>query len=113
MTKRLVSVIGCSKWRMDKSSTISHFRTPLFLLLLIGLLCFGVVIQILGASCSFSDMNESEDLVKSSLLEGVSLPAGDTAFLVPRSRPLYSLSPLLHYEILLSQSLFHPPNSHV
>jgi hypothetical protein len=79
---------------------------------LIGLLCFCVAMQMLGAPASFWDMDEPGDLVESSLLEGFSLPAEDLAVPVPQHGSLSTPSPLLEHEILLVHSLFHPPLSH-
>ncbi len=43
------------------------------ILFLIGLLCVGITLQILGASLSFWDLDGSSDPIESSLLEGFSI----------------------------------------
>jgi hypothetical protein len=95
---------------MNRSTIARHLHPSVFVL--IGLLCFCVTMQILGVPISFWDMNESEDLVESSLLEGFSLPSLGIAISVSLHRSLYSPSPPLEHDILLAQSLFHPPLSH-
>jgi hypothetical protein len=95
---------------MNRSTTASHVHPAVFFV--IGLLCLCVTMQILGVPVSFWDMNETEDLVESSLLEGFSLPSTAPELSVSRYRKFYSPSPPLKYDILLAQSLFHPPLSH-
>ena len=95
---------------MNRSTTTSHFHPAVFVL--IGLLCFCLGMQILGAPVSFWDVSETEDLVESSLLEGFSLPALGIAISVSLHTSLYSPSLPLKHDILLAQSLFHPPMSH-
>jgi len=97
---------------MNRSTIARHVHPAVFVL--IGLLCFGVTMQILGAPVSFwdMDMNETEDLVESSLEEECALPSLGIATSVSRYRKFYSLSPPLDQGILLAQSLFHPPLSH-
>ncbi len=103
---------ACGEWRMNRSTIARHVHPAVFVL--IGLLCFGVTMQILGAPVSFwdMDMNETEDLVESSLEEECALPSLGIATSVSRYRKFYSLSPPLDQGILLAQSLFHPPLSH-
>ena len=95
---------------MNRSTIAGHFHPSLFVL--IGLLCLCVTMQILGVPFSFWDMNETGDLVESSLLEGFALPSRETPFWVFLHRSFYSPSPPLEHDILLARSLFHPPNSH-
>ena len=101
---------ACGEWRMNRSTIASHVHPAVFVL--IGLLCFCVTMQILGAPVSFWDMNETENLVESSLQEECALPSLGIAISVSIHRSLYSPSPPLEYDILLAQSLFHPPLSH-
>lgn len=101
---------ACGEWRMNRSTIARQVHPAVFVL--IGLLCFCVTMQILGAPVSFWDMDETEDLVESSLQEGVSLPSTAQELSVSRYRKFYSPSPPLKYDILLAQSLFHPPLSH-
>jgi hypothetical protein len=95
---------ACGQGRMDKSM-IARF-------VLIGLLCFCVTMQTLGTPVSFWEMNEAEDLVESSLLEGFSLPSLGVAVSVSLNGSLSSASLALEHNILLAQSLFHPPISY-
>jgi hypothetical protein len=95
---------------MNRSTTARHCHPAA--LVLIGLVCFCVTMQILGSPISFWDMNEIEDLVESSLQEGISLPSTVPELSVSQYRKFYSPSPPLKYDILLAQSLFHPPLSH-
>jgi hypothetical protein len=101
---------ACGEWRMNRSTIARHFHRSVFVL--IGLLCFCVTMQILGVPISFWDMDETGDLVESSLLEGFSLPSVGTAISVSLHRSLSSPSPPLEYDIMLAQSFFHPPLSH-
>lgn len=89
----------------NRSTTASHFHSSLFLLLLISLLCISIVMQISEAPSPFWDMNESGDLVKSSLLEGFSLPTRDPAFSVALYKLLYPPSPPLEHKTLLAKAL--------
>ena len=102
-----MSRTACGNWRMNWSTTASHF-----VFVLVGLLCFSVVMQILGVPCSFWDMNETGDLVETSLLEGFSLPSYETPFSVFLHESFYAPSPPLKHEILLVRTLFHPPVSY-
>jgi hypothetical protein len=95
---------------MNRSTIARHVHPAVFFV--IGLLCFCVTMQILGVPGSFWDVNEPEDLVESSLLEEFSLPSAVPELLVSQYRKLYSPSPPLEYDLLLAQSLFHPPLSH-
>ncbi len=97
---------------MNRSTIARHVHPAVFVL--IGLLCFCVTMQILGAQVSFwdMDMNETEDLVESSLQEGFSLLSLGMAISVSSHRSLYSPSPPLDQGILLARTLFHPPISH-
>lgn len=95
---------------MNRLTTARRFHPSVFFL--VGLLCFCVAMQILGAPESFWDMNDSGDLVKSSLLEECSLPASTSALSVTLYRSFHAPPPPLEHEILLARSLFHPPISH-
>jgi len=103
---------ACREWRMNRSTIARHVHPAV--LVLIGLLCFCVTMQILGAPVSFwdMDMNETEDLVESSLEEECALPSLGIATSVSPHRSLYSPFPPLDQGILLAHSLFHPPLSH-
>ena len=95
---------------MDRSTIARYFHPYVFVM--IGLLCLCITMQILGSPVAFWDTNETEDLVKSSLLEGFSLIACETPFLVSLHGYFSYLAPSLEQEILLPSSLFHPPLSH-
>jgi hypothetical protein len=95
---------------MNRSTIARHVHPSVFVL--IGLLCLCVTMQILGVPVSFGEMNEAEDLVESSLLEGFSLPSAVPELSVSQYRKFNSPSPPLEHDILLARSLFHPPISH-
>jgi hypothetical protein len=82
----------------------------LFPTLLHALLCFVVLMQMLGAPISLWHPDVPGDLVKASLLEGFSLVPG--RFTIPPTSPLfYSVaSASMRPSILLSDSLFRPPS---
>ncbi len=80
-------------------------------LLVVSVLCCGVMLQILGVTVTFWDLNGSSDLVASSLLEGFAVLPGDPV-----------LSPILPswvtaiveedaHRDLREQMVFHPPLS--
>lgn len=112
MLGRAKSNAACGEWRMNRSTIARHVHPAVFVL--VGLLCFCVTMQILGAPVSFwdMDMNETEDLVESSLQDECALPSLGIATSVSPHRSLYSPSPPLDQGILLAQFLFHPPISH-
>jgi len=97
---------------MSGPTTARHSHPSLFLV--IGLLCFCLTAQILGAPTSFWDMNmnEAPDLVTSSLLEGFSLPLTGLDFSIVPHRALYSPSVSHEHNLLLVRSFFHPPITH-
>lgn len=78
-------------------------------LLLIGLLCVGILLQILGAPLTFWDLDGSCDLVESSLLEGFAI-VSDEPVLSPllRSSSLSSTDPLT-CPFAPQYLFFHPP----
>ena len=95
---------------MNRSITTSYFHPSFFLV--IGLLCFCVIMFMLGATITFWSFEDPTDSFTASVLEGFSLPSVGMAFLVSLHRFLYALSPPLEHDILLARSLFHPPVSH-
>ena len=78
-------------------------------LFLIGLLCVGIMLQILGAPRSFWNLDSSSDPVASSLLEGLSLvshaPMVSTSF--PYVFAFDTPSPA--YQFAAQHCFFHPP----
>jgi hypothetical protein len=68
--------------------------------------------EILGAPNSLWNIYQSVDLVESPPLEEFSLPSAVPELSVSQYGKFYSPSPPLKYDILLAQSLFHPPLSH-
>ena len=99
---------------MNKSTTLGYSRSSLSLIFLICLLCVSIGIQMLGTPSSFIDLNENEakDLVKNSLLEGLSLPTEGPISFVASYRRFSFLSQSRTLDILLPNSLFRPPKSH-
>ncbi len=78
-------------------------------LLLIGLLCVGILLQILGVPLTFWDLDGSCDLVESSLLEGFAI-VSEEPLLSPilRSSSLSSTDPLA-CPLAPQYLFFHPP----
>jgi hypothetical protein len=93
---------------MDKRRVLKHF--PLSFVLLIGLVCFSITMQMLGISFSMWDLDETPDLVASSLLEGFSTPSRYEDFSATHYVGLSFLTASLHRSLLLEHSLFHPPD---
>jgi hypothetical protein len=80
-----------------------------FTLLLLGLLCVGVTLQMLGVSVAFWDLDGSSDLVESLLLEGFAVLFGEPV-LPPLLQFLFaSVWITLVYRLLRPHILFHPP----
>jgi hypothetical protein len=79
------------------------------LLLMIGALCLGVLLQMLGVSVTFWNLNGSDDLLSTSILTGFAvLP--DNSELAPRLLAMFTSIPAAsHYQFLLPYGLFHPP----
>jgi len=78
-------------------------------LLLIGLLCIGIVLQILGAPLAFWDLDGSSDLVASAQLESCSLTSR-----APVVAPLFQSVCFFDtadpaYQFSAPQVFFHPP----
>lgn len=80
-----------------------------YVLLLFGVLCIGIVLQILGAPLAFWDLDGSNDLAASAQLEGFSLMSGAPV-----------VAPLVHcvfsfdtadptYQFSAAHLFFHPP----
>ena len=78
-------------------------------LLLIGLLCIGIVLQILGAPLAFWDLDGSSDLIASAQLESFSLTsrAPVVAPLLPCVCSFDTADPA--YQFSAPQVFFHPP----
>jgi hypothetical protein len=82
------------------------------LLLTIGLLCLGVLLQMLGVAISFWDLNGSDDLLITSILTGFAVLSEEAVFLVLDS--LFTSIPTASlYEALVPDGFFHPPMSSV
>lgn len=79
------------------------------MLLLIGLLCFCVVMQILGMPISFWDLQDSSDMMKSSLSIGFTIPAPLETFFVALGPAGFISVAACGYGILAPHDLFHPP----
>jgi len=78
-------------------------------LLLIGLLCIGILLQILGVPLTFWDLDGSSDLVESSLLEGFAIVSNEPV-LSPSLQSLYlSNTHSLAYLLSPQYLFFHPP----
>src|SRR5690349_1451308 len=78
-------------------------------LLLIGLLCIGIVLQILGAPLAFWDLDGSSDLIASAQLESCSLMSR-----APVVAPLFQSVCFFDtadpaYQFSAPQVFFHPP----
>ena len=92
---------------MVPTSHASH----LSLFALIGMVCFTIIMQMLGVSISLWELDAASDLVESALLEGFSIPASmEKLSVTPQKSPSFASAPLDH-GILLAGSLFHPPVS--
>jgi len=79
------------------------------LLLTIGALCLGVLLQMLGVSVTFWNLNGSDDLLSTSILTGFAVLA-DGPGLAPRLLATFTSIPAAsHYQFLLPHGLFHPP----
>ena len=79
------------------------------LTLIIGMLCFGVLLEMLGVSVTFWNLNGSDDLLSTSILTGFAVIPDDPGLspvLRSRSEERRTAS---HYRFLLPQGLFHPP----
>ena len=77
--------------------------------LFIGLICLGVVLQMLGAPISFWDLNGSEDDFISALLMGVAVLSGEPHYSPLHSSLLIRLISAPRYSFLYEHVLFHPP----
>lgn len=81
---------------------------PIFLLT-IGALCLGVLLQMLGVSVTFWNLNGSDDLLSTSILTGFAVLPDDPG-LAPRLLATFTSIPAAsHYQFLLPHWLFHPP----
>ncbi len=84
-----------------------------FLLLLIGIICVSIVLQILGLPLSFTNLEGTSDLIKASHLEGISITSNESTV----SMIQHLLAPLAaakaNYLFSPIQSFFHPPNRFV
>lgn len=79
------------------------------LLLTIGALCLGVLLQMLGVSVTFWNLNGSDDLLSTSILTGFAVLPDDPG-LAPRLFAIRTSIPAAsHYQFLLPYGLFHPP----
>ena len=96
-------------------STMSGYRSHpaasrAILLLTIGLLCLGVLLQMLGVSVSFWNLNGTDDLLSNSILTGFAVLSDDPGL----SLRLYFIFILIAtasiYQSLLSYGLFRPPH---
>src|SRR5689334_15797746 len=80
-----------------------------YVLLLFGVLCIGIVLQILGAPLAFWDLDGSSDLVASAQLESCSLTSR-----APVVAPLFQSVCFFDtadpaYQFSAPQVFFHPP----
>ena len=105
-----MSRTACGNWRMNRSTTASRFHPSVFFLIV--LLCFCVIMSMLGTTITLWNYEEPTDSFTASVLEGFSLPSIGMVVSVSLHRLFYSPSPPLEHDVLLAQSLFHPPVSH-
>jgi len=83
------------------------------LLLTIGLLCLGVLLQMLGVSVSFWDLNGSDDLLSNSILTGFAVLPDDPVLFPGLCSIFVLIAAASLYQSLFSYSLLRPPHSFV
>ena len=94
--------------RFARQHTVRSTTRRWNVLLLIGLLCVGVLLQILGAPLTFWDLDGSCDLVELSLLVAVAIiSATPVLFTIPGS--LHVSEDSLIYRCSPLHVFFHPP----
>jgi hypothetical protein len=90
------------------SSRSAHVR--LISILVYFLLCFAVVMQMLGTPTSLWTLEFETDLVEASLFEELSLPQSHVVlFPDPTTHQRFELSNRVH-SLLLEETLFRPPS---
>ena len=93
---------------MSGYNSLANFRAPI-LLLTIGALCLGVLLQMLGVSVTFWNLNGSDDLLSTPILTGFAVLPDDPG-LAPRLLATFASIPAVsQYQFLLPYGLFHPP----
>ena len=93
---------------MSRQRTHAVFGRAI-LLGMVGLLCLGVLLQMLGVSVTFWSLNGSDDLLSTSILTGFAVLPDDPG-LSPRLRAIFTSIPAAsHYQFMLPYGLFHPP----
>jgi hypothetical protein len=85
--------------------------TPLWLTLMMGLLCFGIFILVLGSPDTLWSIDDTTEPFTDSVLEGFSIPSKAVAL-----TGSFSSAPLLQDQSwfappAIDRSLFHPPNT--
>jgi len=83
---------------------------PLWVMLIMGLLCFGIAMLALGSPDTLWNIDDTGDSVNDSVLEGLSLPSKAVALLGPLSSATFR--PDLHRfgPPAIDRSPFRPPN---
>src|SRR5215467_14163259 len=77
--------------------------------LTIGALCLGVLLQMLGVSVIFWNLNGSDDLLSTSILTGFAVLPDDPG-LMPRLLTMFTSIPAAsYYQFPLPHGLSHPP----
>lgn len=80
-----------------------------FVTLLLIVVCFSVALQILGAPITYGQLNGSDDLVQSSLLEGF-CPVADSECFMPSRLQIRSADAECSRSVSMSESIFRPPS---
>jgi hypothetical protein len=74
-----------------------------------SLLCFAVVMQMLGTPTSLWTLDLNTDLIQSSLLEGLSVPPDQVTLSPVIVTSVYVESPATTFFVLLAKTFFRPP----
>ena len=80
------------------------------MLLTIGLLCLGVLLQMLGVAISFWDLNGTDDLLSNSILTGFAVLSDDPGLFLRLCSMFILIATASIYQSLLSSGLFRPPH---
>lgn len=111
--RKVCAITACARVVivMPFASVQPTYQSPICrwnVLLLIGLLCIGVLLQILGAPLTFWDLEGSCDLVELSLLAAVAIISGAPVLFSILGSSYLSEEAFMHRRSPL-RVVFHPP----
>lgn len=94
----------------NKAAHPTKLPVPIWHLLTVGLLCFGIFMLLLGSPDTVWSIDGTGDQFSDSVLEGLSIISAAVAITAPLSSARPKLDRRRSVSLVDEHSLFHPPN---